>query len=424
MRITGLWRRTTSALAIIVATFAITLRAAPYTFTDSDLRDLPTSANGRTYRLYIGYPPSYFTQPTRKFPTLYFPDAYWDFSLLMPITGNLRVDYAIPEVLLVGIGYAGTAPDVNRLRTLDLTPGPDFSDPNGLSTGHAQEFLSVIENEIIPLIERDYHADPSYRVLAGNSFGGLFTTYAAFQRPGLFQGYIASSPSLQWRGHEMLTRETNFHQTHADFPARIYFGYASEDLPVIMESTPGFYRQFASHSYNGLAVAIREMEGERHSSTKAEAYTRGLRFVFSPIAPIPGTVATTARASLINISTRGVVTPDQPLIAGFVVQGLTPKRVLVRAGGPALTPLGVSGVLADPRLRVVDNAGVTTGENDDWPYDNIVVSAAQQAGVFAFSPGSKDAAIVLTLNPGAYTALVTGANATSGNALVEVYELP
>lgn len=416
-----------SLLLAALALFASPpIAAAPYTFTNSEVRDLPTSANGHTYQLYVGYPSAYFSEPTRKFPTLYFVDAYWDFPLFSTVVGNLRADNAVPDMLLVGIGYAGANPDIHALRAIDLTPGVDsYIDPGGQRSGRAQEFLAVLENEIIPLAERDYRADPTYRVLAGNSYGGLFTSYAAFARPGLFQGYIASASSLWWRNRFVHSLEASYAQTHTALPARLYFGYASQDSTSIAESTRALFRQIKSRSYSGLALAMREMEGERHSSLKPEAYARGLRFVFAARAPSPALTATTMRANLIALATRGRVgTGDDVMIAGFIVDGADAKRVLVQAGGPALTRLGVANPLADPVLRIHAANGTVLAENDNWANDSAVSTAVQQSGATVFAANSLDAALVLTLEPGAYTAVVSGAHATTGNALVEVYELP
>jgi hypothetical protein len=132
---------------------------------------------------------------------------------------------------------------------------------------------------------------------------------------------------------------------------------------------------------------------------------------------------------LLNISTRGEVTAGEgALIGGFVVTGNAPKRLLVRGVGPGLAAFGVGGVLADPRLRVFRQAELL-GESDNWstvPAEAAVTAgAARDAGAFALPPGSRDAAVILTLAPGAYTAQVTAADGNgTGTALIELYELP
>ena len=129
-------------------------------------------------------------------------------------------------------------------------------------------------------------------------------------------------------------------------------------------------------------------------------------------------------STLVNLSCRANVgVDDHILIAGFAISGSTPKRVLIRGVGPTLGALGVTGVLADPRLEVINQAtGATTAANDNWTAD--LTSVFSSVGAFALNPGSADAAVVATLPPGSYTAKVSGANRGTGVALVEVYELP
>lgn len=418
-------RHLTSWLLLFGALWTSSLLAVPYTLSNTDQRALPTSANGRDYLLYIALPSSYGTEPTRRYPVVYVLDGYWDFSLICTVTGLLRVDGAAPEVIVVGIGYGGTNPDVNTLRAIDLTPGIDpWFDSTGTRCGRADDFLNVIANEIIPFVDREYRTDPSYRVLTGTSFAGLFSAYAAVERPGLFQAHVACSPSLWWRSNFVLTREATLSLTRTAMPVRLFLSYASEESSSIIDSTRAFFRQLRPRTYANFTVAVREAEGERHSTTKPETYTRGLRFAFAPLATQPATAAVSERSILVNISSRGFIgTGDNVMIAGFVVNGLVPKRVLVRAGGPALTALDVPGVLADPQVRVYSGQTVVA-ENDNWSDTGDMELAVRQSGAYAFQHGSRDAALIVTLPPGVYTAIGSGVSGTTGNALVEVYELP
>ncbi|MFM8338029.1 MAG: matrixin family metalloprotease [Opitutaceae bacterium] len=130
--------------------------------------------------------------------------------------------------------------------------------------------------------------------------------------------------------------------------------------------------------------------------------------------------------TLANISTRGIVTPGSgALIAGLVIGGTTPKPILVRAIGPGLAEFGVGGALLDPSLRIVDSAGRTVAENDDWDAGGNVTAieaAAKRLGAFALRRGTRDSAILTTLQPGSYTAVVTGVGDLTGISLVEAYD--
>lgn len=127
---------------------------------------------------------------------------------------------------------------------------------------------------------------------------------------------------------------------------------------------------------------------------------------------------------LVNLSARNRVgTGTDLLIAGFFVAGTGPQRVLVRAVGPTLTGLGVTGALADPKVEAFEADGRKIGENDNW--DPALAATFSAAGAFPLPAGSRDAALVLTLTAGrGYTVQVSGVASATGEALLEVYELP
>ena len=131
-------------------------------------------------------------------------------------------------------------------------------------------------------------------------------------------------------------------------------------------------------------------------------------------------------SKFIDISTRGFVgTGANALIAGFVVGGPSPKTVLIRASGPALSasPFNVPGTLPDPQLQLHSGSTVLAS-NSGWQGSALIANAAAEVGAFAWSdPASNDAALLTTLAPGAYTAVVSGASGDTGVALVEVYDV-
>lgn len=136
----------------------------------------------------------------------------------------------------------------------------------------------------------------------------------------------------------------------------------------------------------------------------------------------------TGSARLVNLSTRAQVgTGPGILISGLVIApGAGTRKMLIRAVGPTLSAYGVSGVLADPAIAVLDSNVQQLASNDNWDAtDAALLSAAfVQAGAFPFAAGSKDAALLVDLQPGAsYTIQVSGVGSTSGAALVEVYDL-
>jgi hypothetical protein len=145
-------------------------------------------------------------------------------------------------------------------------------------------------------------------------------------------------------------------------------------------------------------------------TTGSESITESVRNAFLPILAVQA----------LNLSTRlRVQTGDNVGIGGFIISGTAPKRVLLRAIGPSLIPLGIPNALADPILELHGPGAFSTITNDNW-------RQTQEAEIQATGiPPTNDleSAIVATLDPGAYTAIMRGNGGTSGVALVEAYDL-
>jgi hypothetical protein len=126
-------------------------------------------------------------------------------------------------------------------------------------------------------------------------------------------------------------------------------------------------------------------------------------------------------SKLTNVSGRGFVgTGDNVLISGFIVGDVGSGTVVVRAIGPSLGSFGVSQPLSDTVLTIVDSNGSVIATNDNWQDGNHALDV-QRNGLAP--PNALESAIVLRLPAGTYTAIVSGANGGTGNALVEVYDL-
>ena len=132
---------------------------------------------------------------------------------------------------------------------------------------------------------------------------------------------------------------------------------------------------------------------------------------------------------LSNISTRSFVqTGNNVMIGGLIVEGNGPKRVIVRAIGPELSQHGVPNPLADPTLELHDATGALIASNDNWMTTVIggIITGDQVQDIRDSGHAPTDpteSAIIATLQPGTYTAIVRGVNATTGVGLAEVYDL-
>ena len=180
-------------------------------------------------------------------------------------------------------------------------------------------------------------------------------------------------------------------------------GPASRDAVIYNATTPA--RDYTFQISSAVSGAGGGVIAELYDATAADAV-----------------VASTPR--LVNVSVRKQIPAGTVLIAGFVIGGTTAKTVLIRTIGPGLTVFGVTGVMADPKLDLYSGQ-VVIASNDNWGGEPQLAAAGASVGAFAISDlTSRDAVLLATLAPGAYTAQASGVNNTGGVALVEVYEVP
>jgi hypothetical protein len=142
-----------------------------------------------------------------------------------------------------------------------------------------------------------------------------------------------------------------------------------------------------------------------------------------------GTPLPTATPGVVgNISTRSFVqTGDNVIIGGVIIQAGN-KKIMVRGIGPSLSAVGISNPLPDPTLELRDSSGTLLASNNDWQttvIGGIIIASQvtdiQNSGIAPTNP--KESAVIVTLAPGAYTAIVRGVNGTTGVGLVEIYGL-
>jgi hypothetical protein len=122
-----------------------------------------------------------------------------------------------------------------------------------------------------------------------------------------------------------------------------------------------------------------------------------------------------------NLSIRGQTAPGAAaLTAGFVLSGNGPRRILIRGLGPALAGFGVAEAVTDPQLELRFGA-IIIARNSGWDGATDLATASRTAGAFALSPTSRDSAVLLTLEPGAYTAQLSSVSGATGAAMIEIY---
>ena len=270
----ALLRRIT--LVLLTTTTAVVHAADPTV----EIRVLPRSRPDRLYQLNIQVPASFRAHPEKKYPVVFVTDGYWCFETARGACGALIYGKHLPEVIVVGLGYAGENLEYGRLREDDLNPMGDV----GQEGGHAQNFLQLLETQVIPLLEKEFRADPGHRYIAGSSGGGNFVLYVLLSKPELFQGYVADSPTT----YPLWNLEREFAETGRSTSARVFVSVAENEYTVYRRQVQTFYRQMAAHGYVKGGLKFRRIDGVRHSEGLAESFMQGLLFVTAPIAPEHG----------------------------------------------------------------------------------------------------------------------------------------
>jgi len=312
-----------------------------------------------------------------------------DGKLAVTTAGNVAVAGSVAQgVLSISVGttrYAGTTDSRNgrllNVSTRSLTGTPSDT----LIVGFV-----VSGSDAKPVLIRGIGP-----TLAGFGVGGTLSAV----RLEVFRGQTSIAVGTDWGAAANNPSEV------AAVSARVgafALQTNSRDAALVLNLAPGAYSAVVTGQSGASGVAL------------VEVYD-------ATVGAIP------LAQRVVNIATRATAgAGDNALIAGFYVGGSVPKRVLIRGVGPALTQFGVAGALARPQLSVASgatvlaqNAGLSASAEA-----SAIAAAATQVGAFALPANAADAAILINLAPGAYTAQISSVGGTTGVALIEVYEVP
>ncbi len=212
--------------------------------------------------------PANYAQTDEKFPVIYMLDAHPPQNAMMVgVVEQQAWGNQIPEMIVIGIQ--------NTDRSRDLTP---TDDGQGGRVGGGEKFIQFIEQEVIPLVEKNYRTQP-FRIFAGHSLGGLTVTYALVSRPDLFNAYIAASPVLGYDNDYVIKRAEELFKQKRDWKKTMFVGLGDEP-----ESQKGFnsFRELLKKSNpKGFDYEFREFKDENHGSVVLPAYLAGLRKIFA-----------------------------------------------------------------------------------------------------------------------------------------------
>jgi predicted alpha/beta superfamily hydrolase len=295
-----------------------------------EIRDMPSEKVGEVFRVFVGVPPGQADSESpgshsgQKYPVIFFLDGNGMFLDGLSMVQWMSRSGGIPTAVVVGIGYpVESFWTTMNLRCRDYTPTVDtgfvevanrtmwrgMPDAEAATSGGADAFLGFIESELMPMIEEEFGGDPDDTTIVGHSFGGLLASYALVSRPGLFQRYVISSPSLWWDDGHVIALEQELAPTRGDLEARAFFSIGAleaEEIqsrmpesmpaegrktmeefmgyigpPFMMRRMLAFEHTLAMRGYPGLHTSSIVFEEENHGSVRFAATSRGLRFVFA-----------------------------------------------------------------------------------------------------------------------------------------------
>lgn len=332
--------------------------------------------------------------------------------------------YQFPRVTT--LVHAG---DFDRDGKTDLVTASSFSNPSLVTVVRGVKPLdrdlfqtgSIVPSRLanLSVLTNVTASDPQFTVgtvLGGAGTSGVKPLLIRAAGPALTPlgvgGALADSKLDVFSGSSVVATNDNWGGTtslNSLFTQVGAFGYASgASLDAAVAYSPNVTAPPASFTVQVSGV------GATTGAVIAELYDA------TPAATLS---ATTPR--LVNVSVLKQIGSGGILTAGFVIQGVLPKQVLIRAIGPtlALAPFSIGGAISDPKLDLF--LGQTAiASNDNWGGTTSLSSAFSSVGAFALGTASRDAALLVTLFPGNYTAQVSGVAGSSGLAIVEVYEVP
>lgn len=240
-----------------------------------DRFSLKSTVLGEERVVLVRTPAGYETNKLH-YPVLYMTDGNAHMGHTASTIEFLTQNGRISDMIVVGV--------TNTDRTRDLTPVKSSNrnaagEPQFPTSGGADNFLKFFETELIPQIEKEYRVQP-YRILAGHSLGGLFTIHAMISRPGVFNSYVAVSPSLQWENGEALKRAEEFLKNQKELKATLFVSLGNEPGPI-GDSFENFKNLLSKTNIKGFEWQAERMEDEDHGSVVLRSHYFGLRKIYA-----------------------------------------------------------------------------------------------------------------------------------------------
>jgi len=245
--------------------------------TGSEVREFQSTITGENYFIYVGLPRSY-SDSVKTYPALYIMDADGSFGTCTEISRLLFLGKEVPEMIIVGVAYGVSLKKYLFNRQRDYTP---TAVDEYAGSGGGEKFLNFIQDELIPFVETQYRVKKSDRTICGFSYGALFVLYTLFNKPEMFDGYLAGSPSFYWDNKIIFKYEQKYFEKSSNLPIKLFMSAGSlENQEAFVKPLNRFTQILNSRGYSGLEFKSMILHDETHYSSFGNAFTKGLKWLF------------------------------------------------------------------------------------------------------------------------------------------------
>ena len=283
---------------------------------DAEYFDISSSHIEDTFRIFVGKPAT--VEPDKLYPTIFALDGNAAFSSLLGTQRMLTQGGEVPPSFVIGIGYPGkTLTESMERRNRDYAPTDpgenEIKTLGGAFPAGGPAFLKFIQDELMPLLTRNYAMDTGDTTLSGVSLGGLFASWVLLTEPQTFKRYILGSPAVWWRNEQVWEWEEEFARNHKDLVARVFVSAGALEIeqhiradavgmaegnPLLREYitdvinwndehgwpenaklSTKFARRLQTRAYPNLKICCHNMPDENHMSAAPGITSRGLRYV-------------------------------------------------------------------------------------------------------------------------------------------------
>lgn len=266
----------------VVVFFSVPLSAKESTefkIRNTHTLQIKSEVSGLEYELYIRLPNDY-SGNNKKYPLVLLNDTGYSVAVASGIV-HLMAGRDIEDVIIVGISYSkGHSPLLSRTRDYTPTYAPNEKRGHSLEvqkySGKANQYISFISDEVLPLISQTYRIRQDKKIFVGHSYGGLLGANILLTNSELFNYYILGSPSFWYDNKVMFRLESDFAKNNKAMKA-IVFMYIGGEEGSMVEEMQAFESQLKSRDYQGLSIQSKILSGLTHQSAFAVSLTDGLQ---------------------------------------------------------------------------------------------------------------------------------------------------